>query len=459
MNEIDQILENQQKFFNQKQTLSISFRKQSLLRLKKSILAHENQIIDALYKDLKKPKFEAYSSEIAVVLQELDYFIKNIYKLSKPKRVNASIINFPSRDYIYKDPYGKILIIAPWNYPFQLSINPLMAAVAAGNCVVCKPSEISENSAPIIAKIIAEAFDPEHVKVVLGGIDTSQELLQNKWDYIFFTGSTLVGKIVMKAAAEQLCPVTLELGGKSPVIVDKDAKVALAAKRIAWGKLFNAGQTCIAPDYVYVHKSIKETFTKHLIKEFKAALGENSQESMDYARIVSQKHFERIVALTKNEEIIYGGKSSVKDHYIEPTILDNITWDSKIMQEEIFGPLLPLLSFEDLPHVIETINKKDKPLSAYYFGENNKMKELFLNTLYFGGGCINDTILHITNKNLPFGGIGKSGIGAYQGAKSFDCFSHHKGILKRGTWIDVPLRYAPYKSKISLVKTLFKFIK
>lgn len=458
MQKILNLLEQQDAFFKTNETLSVAFRKESLQRLKKSILKNEDKILDALYKDLRKPRFEAYTSEIAVVLTELDYFIKNIDKLAKPKRVSTSLLNFPSADYIYNDPYGRVLIMSPWNYPFQLVINPLVAAVAVGNCVVCKPSEITEHTSVLLSEIISEVFDPKHVCVIEGGIEENQFLLKQKWDYIFFTGSSTVGKIVMKAAAEQLCPVTLELGGKSPVIVNADAKLQLAAKRIVWGKLFNAGQTCIAPDYIYVHESVKSKLVDYLIEEIHIALGENIEQSTDFARIVNKKHFNRILHLLEKEKVVFGGNYNEEERYIQPTLLSDVTLDSKIMQEEIFGPLLPIFSFSSLKEVIHTINKSDKPLAAYYFGERKKEQEIFLKELYFGGGCINDTLIHITSKQLPFGGVGTSGIGSYHGLKSFECFSHQKGIVKRGTWLDIPARYAPYNSKLPLIKKLFKLL-
>jgi len=458
MKDILDLLQQQDEFFKSKETQSVAFRKKSLIRLKKAILDNEDEILDALYKDLRKPKFEAYTSEIAVVITELEYFIKNIEKLAKPKRVKSSLLNFPSADYIYKDPYGRVLIMAPWNYPFQLVINPIVAAVAAGNCIICKPSEITAHTSSVLTELIAEVFDPEHVTVIEGGIEENQFLLKQKWDYIFFTGSTSVGKIVMKAAAEQLCPITLELGGKSPVIVNKDAKLQLAAKRIVWGKLFNAGQTCIAPDYIYVHESVKDTFIAYLISEIKLALGEDVQENDDFARIVNKKHFERIVTLIEKDKVIYGGEINSEEQFIEPTLITDVNWESRIMKEEIFGPLLPILTFTNLNETIQTINALDKPLAAYYFGEKKKDKEIFLKDLYFGGGCINDTLIHITSEALPFGGVGPSGLGSYHGAKSFECFSHQKGIVKRGTWLDIPARYAPYDSKLPLIKKLFKLL-
>ena len=457
MKEMLDILQKQDKYFKSRKTQSLTFRKKSLIRLKKVILENKDTIINALYKDLRKPKFEAYTSEIALVITELDYFIENIEKLARPKRVKSSLLNFPSSDYIYKDPYGRVLIIAPWNYPFQLVINPLIAAVATGNCVVCKPSEITEYTSKVLSTIIAEVFNPKHVTVIEGDLEVNKLLLKEKWDYIFFTGSTAVGKIVMKAAAEQLCPITLELGGKSPVIVNKDAKLQLAAKRIVWGKLFNAGQTCIAPDYILVHESAKNELIESLINEFKNALGPDPESSKDFARIINKKHFDRIVALIDINKVIYGGKVNAKELFIEPTIINDVDWDSTIMKEEIFGPLLPIMTFTNLNETFKTLNSKDKPLAAYYFGEDKKDQELFLNNLYFGGGCINDTLIHIASKGLPFGGVGSSGFGAYKRAKSFECFSHQKGIVKRATWLDIPFRYAPYNSKLILIKKLFKF--
>ena len=457
MKTLQVLLKQQEEFFNSKELQSVSFRKKSLEKLKTIILENQEELLAALHKDLRKPTFEAYTSEIALVLTELNYFIKNINKLNKPKRVKGSLLNFPSKDYIYSDAYGRVLIIAPWNYPLLLVVSPLIAAIAAGNCVVCKPSEETPHTSTIIAALIARTFKPAHVSVVEGGLEVNQFLLKQKWDFIFFTGSTKVGKIVLKAAAEQLCPVTLELGGKSPVIVHQDAELQLAAKRIIWGKLFNAGQTCIAPDYIYVHETIKDEFCSYLIEEIKRALGEKPEESIDYARIVNKRHFNRIKALIDYKEVIYGGKTNTEDLYIEPTITLS-SWESEIMKEEIFGPLLPILTFNDLAQTICTINRYDKPLSAYYFGANKTDQELFLTSLYFGGGCVNDTLLHNTCENLPFGGVGNSGIGSYHGAKSFECFSHQKGIVKRGTWLDIPIRYRPYSSKLTLVKKLFKYL-
>jgi len=458
MQHIDTLISQQDDFFKQGNTIDVSFRKKALIKLKKAILKNEGAILEALYADLRKPQFEAYTSEIAVVISELDYFIKNIERLAKPKRVKASLLNFPSKDYIYQDPYGRVLIMAPWNYPFQLVINPLVAAIAAGNCVICKPSEITSNTSTLLEKIIAKTFMPAHVAVVQGAIETNQYLLAQKWDYIFFTGSTIVGKIVMKAAAEHLTPITLELGGKSPVIIHKDANITLSAKRIAWGKLYNAGQTCIAPDYICVHESQKDELIKALSFEYDKALEGKAQLSSDYARIINARHYERIIKLMANGKIVYGGEIDAEEHFIAPTIIDDVIWDDAIMKEEIFGPLMPIISFSDLDAIIKKINSFDKPLAAYFFGSSKKAQQQFLDRLYFGGGCINDTIIHITSPEIPFGGVGASGIGSYHGAKSYETFSHQKGIVNKGTWIDLPFRYAPYKGKITLVKKLFKLL-
>lgn len=458
MNQISEILESQNHFFDTKTTLDIKYRKNCLISLRNTVINSESEILEALNKDLRKPKFEAYTAEIAIIISELEYFISHIEELAKPRRVKSTLINFPSKDYIYSDPYGIVLIVASWNYPFQLIMSPLIAAIAAGNCVVCKPSEISEYTSKLIAKLIAKNFNPKHVAVIEGGAETSERLLKQKWDHIFFTGSTRIGKIFMRAAAEQLCSITLELGGKSPVIVNKDAIIEVAAKRIVWGKIFNAGQTCIAPDYLYVHIDIAKKLTNQLKIEFDKALGAHKENSESYGRIVNQFHFRRIVKLFENEKIIYGGKSLEKEKYIEPTLLNNVDWNSPIMKEEIFGPVLPILTFDNLDEIISVINKKEKPLSAYYFGQNKRDQKKILKNLYFGGGCINDTVVHVSNLNLPFGGVGPSGMGAYHGEKSFRLLSHEKSIVKRGTWIDIPFRFAPYK-QLKWIKYLFKFIR
>jgi len=436
----------------------INFRKQTLVKLLISVQKHEEEIIKALYNDFKKPAFEAVVSETAYIVSELNHTIKNINKWAKPNMVLPSLLNFPSTDYIYKEPYGKVLIIAPWNYPYQLALCPLIAAVAAGNQVVVKPSELTPNTSRIIAKIISETFDENHVKCVEGGVEITQELLAQRWDYIFFTGSVAVGKIVAKAAAENLTPVTLELGGKNPCIIDATANLKLAAKRIVWGKFLNAGQTCIAPDYLLVSNKIKSAFTELIKKEIIDAYGENPETSPDFPRIINQKNWNRLTEMLKGESILAGGKSNSQDYYLAPTLLDEPSLDSLVMKDEIFGPILPVLSFENEADLVSIISRYEKPLSLYIFSNDNPFAKKIIQNYSFGGGCINDTVVYFSNKRLPFGGVGHSGIGAYHGKLSFSTFTHYKAIVKKANWLDIPTRYAPYKGKLNSVKKLFKWL-
>ena len=437
---------------------NINFRKQTLVKLLNSVQKHEEEIIKALYNDFKKPAFEAVVSETAYIVSELNHTIKNINKWAKPNMVLPSLLNFPSTDYIYKEPYGKVLIIAPWNYPYQLALCPLIAAVAAGNQVVVKPSELTPNTSSIVAKIISETFDENHVKCVEGGVEITQELLAQRWDYIFFTGSVAVGKIVAKAAAENLTPVTLELGGKNPCIIDATANLKLAAKRIVWGKFLNAGQTCIAPDYLLVSNKIKSDFIELIKKEIIDAYGENPETSPDFPRIINQKNWNRLTEMLKGESILAGGKSNIQDYYLAPTLLDEPSLDSLVMKDEIFGPILPVLSFENEADLVSIISRYEKPLSLYIFSNDNPFAKKIIQNYSFGGGCINDTVVYFSNKRLPFGGVGHSGIGAYHGKLSFSTFTHYKAIVKRANWLDIPTRYAPYKGKLKSVKKLFKWL-
>lgn len=436
----------------------INFRKQTLVKLLISVQKHEEEIIKALYNDFKKPAFEAVVSETAYIVSELNHTIKNINKWAKPNMVLPSLLNFPSTDYIYKEPYGKVLIIAPWNYPYQLALCPLIAAVAAGNQVVVKPSELTPNTSRIVAKIISETFDENHVKCVEGGVEITQELLAQRWDYIFFTGSVAVGKIVAKAAAENLTPVTLELGGKNPCIIDATANLKLAAKRIVWGKFLNAGQTCIAPDYLLVSNKIKSAFIELIKKEIIDAYGENPETSPDFPRIINQKNWNRLTEMLKGESILAGGKSNIQDYYLAPTLLDEPSLDSLVMKDEIFGPILPVLSFENEADLVSIISRYEKPLSLYIFSNDNPFAKKIIQNYSFGGGCINDTVVYFSNKRLPFGGVGHSGIGAYHGKLSFSTFTHYKAIVKRANWLDISTRYAPYKGKLKSVKKLFKWL-
>ena len=436
----------------------ISFRKKALKDLLENIITYENDVLDALYKDFKKPNFEGVLTETNYVISDLKETISNIESWARPKKVTASILNFPSSDYIYSDPYGNVLIIAPWNYPFQLALCPLIAAVAAGNHVTLKPSELTPNTSFIIAKIIRETFNEKHVVAILGDVGMAQQLLKQKWNYIFFTGSVAVGKIIAKIAAENLTPVTLELGGKSPVIVDETANLKVAARRIIWGKTLNAGQTCVAPDYVLVHSKVKNEFVVNLKKEITNALGENPELSTDYARIINAKNWERQLSLLENQKIIVGGESNRQGFYLAPTLLDEPDLKSLVMQEEIFGPILPIISYNTKSEIDKIISSFDKPLSFYIFSEKKSFVDEMLAKYSFGGGCVNDVIVHLINNRLPFGGVGNSGIGAYHGKLSFDIFSHKKSIVKRANWLDLPMRYAPYGNKLKWIKKLLKLI-
>ena len=440
------------------QTTDIKYRKESLKKLLHVITQNEEAIIKALYNDFKKPAFEAVLTETNYVIGDLKKTIKNINSWAKPKKVWSSLLNFPSSDYIYSEPYGNVLILSPWNYPFQLALCPLVAAVAAGNKVTLKPSELTPHTSAIISKIISETFPVKDVVVVTGDAAIAADLLKKRWDYIFFTGSVGVGKIVAKAAAENLTPVTLELGGKSPCIVDETANLELSARRIVWGKIINAGQTCVAPDYILVHHKMKDTFVKFLIQEIEKALGPNPEESPDYARIINLKNWQRQLSLLENQTILYGGQATQDSLYLSPTLLDEPKMDSLVMKEEIFGPILPILSYQSEDDIDKIISSFDKPLSLYLFSENKFFINTVLKKYSFGGGCINDTVIHLVNNNLPFGGVGNSGMGAYHGKLSFDIFSHKKSIVKRGTWLDIPLRYAPYGDKLKAIRKLLKWI-
>ena len=436
----------------------ITYRKESLKKLLYTILKNEKAIIQALHDDFKKPAFESVLTETYFVISDLKNAINNIHSWAKPKRVLPSILNFPSKDYIYNEPYGKVLIIAPWNYPFQLALCPLIYAVAAGNSVTLKPSELTSNTSRIIAKIISETFDKNHVDVIEGGVDTAQKLLSQRWDYIFFTGSVAVGKIVAKAAAEHLTPTTLELGGKNPCIVDETANLKLAAKRIVWGKFLNCGQTCIAPDYILVQTKMKSHFISFLKEEITNAYSKNPELSRDYPRIINKKNWERLVNQIKHENVIFGGHENEEDYYISPTLVDEPGLESPLMQEEIFGPILPILTYENESDLKSIISKYEKPLSLYVFTENKPFAEKIIQEFSFGGGCVNDTMIHFMNKRLPFGGVGHSGIGAYHGKKSFDTFSHKKSILKKANWLDITIRYAPYHNKLKIIKKILKWL-
>lgn len=451
---VKQLVAAQNDFFATQKTKEVAFRKKYLKKLQQEVLDHEDAVCDALYADFKKPKFESLATETQLVLAELKHAIKNVKSWSEPNPVGASLLNFPSKEWIQPEPYGKVLVISPWNYPFMLTMSPLIGALAAGNTAILKPSEYSPNTSKVIAQIIRKVFPPEYVTVVEGGVEVSTDLLAQKWEYIFFTGSTRVGKIVYQKAAEHLTPVTLELSGKNPCIVDATASISLAAKRIAWGKLINAGQTCIAPDYILVHKSVKNALVDGLKANIAQFYGKNIEASNDFARITTNKHYEELKAMLKGQNLLFGGSYNDEDQYLEPTLVDEPQKDSTIMEGEVFGPILPIISYEDESELDEYISRYPNSLAFYVFSNNKKFQKRMMRQYSFGGGTINDVVVHISNKDLPFGGVGQSGIGGYHGKYSFDLFSHHKSIVKRGTWLDVPLRYAPYNISFNLIRKI-----
>lgn len=436
------ILNEQRHFHNKGGLLQLSFRKK-LLRLFKDLLTiHEEELYHAIHQDFGKSAFETYATELSIIENEIDYFLKNLKKLARPKTVFTNLTNQPGRSKIYADAYGCVLVIAAWNYPYQLSLVPAITALAAGNTVILKPSEIPWNTAKVMEKLINENFPKEVFHVINGGKNETSELLELRFDKIFFTGSPQVGKIVYRAAAKHLTPVTLELGGKSPGIITASANPEIAARRIVWAKFLNAGQTCIAPDYLYVHASIKQRFIEEVKKHIQQF--DYQQDSENYTRIINKKHFDRIIALIDPKKVIYGGQTNAEKLFIEPTLMDAVSWNDKVMQEEIFGPVLPILEYQNLDDVFEQIKAEEKPLSAYIFTEDSAEKHKFTSALSFGGGCVNDAIMHITNPHLPFGGIGNSGMGHYHGKYGFKTFTHQKSVLHKSTRGEPLLKYPPY---------------
>ena len=458
MKDPKQIIQSQKRFFESGKTRDISFIKVKLKLLKESIISNEDVIHQALYKDLKKPKFEAYISEFAILISEIDILLNNLSKWSKPKKVRASKLNFPSKDYIYSEPYGTVLVISPWNYPFQLAISPVISAIASGNTVVLKPSEVSSHTGLITKTILSEIFNDAHLYVELGGVSETTKLLRERWDYIFFTGSVAVGKIIAKAAAVHLTPVTLELGGKNPCIVDESADLKLTAKRLVWGKFLNAGQTCIAPDYVLVNNQIKADLVKLIKTEIFKAYGEDPEISPNYPRIVNANNLQRLISMLEDAEILLGGNSNISDNYLSPTLVNNPKLDSKLMEEEIFGPILPILDYKTEKDIEYILKSYEKPLGFYVFSKNKAFYNSLIKKYSFGGGSVNDTMIHFGNPRLPFGGVGESGIGAYRGHFGYETFTHKKGITFKANWLDIPLRYAPYKNKLKLLKKAFKWL-
>lgn len=456
MNNINEIVEVQRDFYYKDKTKDIQFRINSLQKLKKAIIENEKNIMAALKLDLNKPEFEAYATEIGVVLEEISYTLKHLRDWAKPKKVKTPIMHFIARSYIYQQPYGVVLIMSPWNYPFQLAISPLVGAIAAGNCSVIKPSNYSPNTSAIIEKIINENFDKSYITVLRGGREVNKNLLSEKFDYIFFTGSVEVGKVVMESASKYLTPVSLELGGKSPCIIDETADIDLAAKRIVWGKFTNAGQTCVAPDYILVKKCVKEDLLQKMKKYINQFYGDDPCNNTDYPKIINEKHFNRLVNLLNCGEVVIGGKYNSQTQQIAPTILNNITWDNLIMQDEIFGPIMPVLEFDTIDEIINTINSRAKPLALYYFTKNKTNEHNILKRVSFGGGCINETIVHLATSHMPFGGVGESGMGGYHGKSSFDTFTHKKSILKKSNLIDIAIKYPPYDKDYNVLKKFMR---
>ncbi|MGE7717697.1 aldehyde dehydrogenase [Priestia megaterium] len=452
------ILKEHHHFFHSNQTKNINFRLQQLEKLREGIIKYESKITKALEEDLGKHPFESYTSEIGLVLNSITHTMKRLKKWTKQKKVKTPLALFPSKSVIRYEPYGTVLIIGPFNYPFQLLIEPLIGAIAAGNCVVLKPSEVVPNVSAAITEMIETIFDKSYIRSVQGGIETNTSLIHAPFDYIFFTGSVPVGKIVMGAAAKNLVPVTLELGGKSPVIVDKSADIKMAAHRIIWGKTLNSGQTCVAPDYLMVHENVKKELINEMKQTLSAFYGSNIEKSNDFGRIVNTRHFDRLKTILEKDkdQIIFGGATNPNTRFIEPTLIE-ATWTSASMEDEIFGPLLPILTYRNLDDAIKSINKLSKPLALYLFTSDNQVQEKVLTEISSGGVSINNTVTHLANPELPFGGVGHSGIGAYHGHYSFTTFSHEKSILKTSTKINVRVLFPPYNNKnLKLVRRFLK---
>ncbi|CAM3096729.1 aldehyde dehydrogenase [Filibacter tadaridae] len=456
--DVESMIAAQRNFFYSGETRSIEFRKEMLAKLKDAIIVNEDDILEALHKDLRKSPFESYATEVGFVLSSISQMSSNLDEWSAPTMVKTPIHLQPAKSFIVREPYGSVLIIGPYNYPFQLIMEPLVGAIAGGNCAIVKPSETAVHTAEIVKKIVAETFPQDYIRVVEGEREETSALIHASFDYIFFTGSVAVGKVIMKAAAERLTPITLELGGKSPALVDQTADIQKAAERIVWGKFVNTGQTCVAPDYVLVHQSVKEELIKEMKKTLQKFYGKDAADSPDYGRIINGKQFDRLARIVVEEQtkIVYGGTVDREDLYIEPTILDDVSWTDASMEDEIFGPLLPVLTYTNLGVAIHQIRQLPKPLAAYMFTENDQASNYFIENLPFGGGCINDTIAHVGNTNLPFGGVGPSGMNAYHGLASFEVFTHAKSMMKKSTTIPMRLAFPPYGNKMKMIKPLIR---
>lgn len=454
MRDYKEIVQRQRAYFHEGEAKNVEFRIVQLTRILTWICKNEEAIMDALQRDLNKSSFEAYATEIGIVKEEIKFIIKNLPRWAKPKRVFTPITQFPSSSFIYQEPYGVVLIMSPWNYPFQLTVAPLIGAVCAGNCAIVKPSAYSVHTSKLLARMVQELFKDKYVAVIQGGRQENEALLNEKFDYIFFTGSVEVGKYVMEKAAKHLTPVSLELGGKSPCIVDETADIKLAARRIVWGKFLNCGQTCVAPDYILVQSSVKDRLIKQIQKNIVKMFGKDACHNPEYPKMINKKHFERVLGLVRDAHIVCGGGSRSATLQIEPTVVDHVNWESPVMQEEIFGPILPVLPFYDLKEAAALINDRPRPLALYLFTKDKKKEAYILKTISYGGGCINDTVVHLATPHMPFGGVGSSGMGGYHGRASFDTFTHKKSILKKAMFIDIPIRYAPFKKKLSLLKKI-----
>lgn len=444
---IEQILINQRNYFASGATLPLKGRIAMLKRLREAVIRRETEIADALCADLGKRDYESYMCEIGMVLSELSYMIKHLRSFAKKKSVHTPLSQFASKSYVKPTPYGNVLIMSPWNYPFLLTLDPLIDAIAAGNTAIVKPSAYSPAASAIIEKLIGECFAPEYVAVVTGGRNENSALLEQKFDLVFFTGSQAVGKEVLRHTAETLTPAILELGGKSPCIVDETAKLKLAAKRIVFGKFLNCGQTCVAPDYILCQRSVKDALVAELAHQINAQFGSDPLENPDYGKIISQKHFDRLCSLIDREKVVLGGQANADTLQIAPTLLDHITQNDAVMQEEIFGPILPILTYDDFDELYSLFAGKPKPLALYLFSEDRRRINQVTERLSYGGGCINDVIIHLATSEMGFGGVGESGMGAYHGKVGFEAFSHSKSIVDKKTWIDLPMRYQPYKRR------------
>ena len=456
MTSISDIVSKQREFYLTNRTRDVKFRVEQLKLLKQNIIKYESKLTEAVYADLHKPAFEAFATEIGFVLSELSFMIKHIRKFAKPTKVSSPLHQFPSKSVIYHEPYGVTLIMSPWNYPVNLTLSPLIGAIAGGNTAVIKPSAYSANVSAVIDELIKQTFEPEFVTVVQGGRSENQDLLKQHFDYIFFTGSPAVGKEVMAAAAAHLTPVTLELGGKSPAIIDDSANMDIAAKRLMWGKTVNAGQTCVAPDYVFVSRKNAETFMKKCIEQLHILYPSNESDEPNYdilTHIINDKHFKRLENLLKHSNIYYGGECDETKRFIAPTLVYPAAPTDEIMQTEIFGPILPIMVYDDMTEVIAYVTQHDRPLALYLFAQDKNVIDRIMNSIPFGGGCINDTLVHLASDSLPFGGIGSSGMGRYHGRASFECFTCDKSVLNKSNRLDIPMRYPPYTDKaLRLVK-------